>query len=171
MEEVKILSEKLKFDQSINIIAECLVGDAHGCGILIARNGKLWGCKTCEEQLEVVKKGALINIKNALAKVMDKRLKIDLDKWSQVTASEEVKLAANKFISLLPLWILTTTSQKLNTKRLSKKSEKKVHPNEEVDNEDEDAVVAVVEVRPTTRMSDLKGIAIINNLLSINGRI
>lgn len=41
MESVEIVSEKMKFDGSVVTVAECLVGDSTGSGILIARNGML----------------------------------------------------------------------------------------------------------------------------------
>lgn len=34
-------TEKKKFDGSVVRVAECLVGDASGCAILVVRNGKL----------------------------------------------------------------------------------------------------------------------------------
>jgi len=41
VEKINILSEKLRFDGSKQIIAECIIGDQHGCGILLARDRKL----------------------------------------------------------------------------------------------------------------------------------
>lgn len=64
-------------------VAECVVGDASGCGILIARN----------EQIDLLKEGAVIEILNANAKVQkDKFLRIDLDKWSVLKTSDEVSI-------------------------------------------------------------------------------
>ena len=34
------MTEKKKFDGSVSKVAECLVGDSTGCGVLIAKNGK-----------------------------------------------------------------------------------------------------------------------------------
>ena len=77
---MNVVTEKKKFDDSLIKVAECVVGDSTGCGTLIARN----------EQLDIVKEGATITILNALARVQNKFLKIDLDKWSNIKPSDEV---------------------------------------------------------------------------------
>ena len=40
--------------------------------------------------MDVVKEGATINVMNALAKVTNKFLKVDLDKWARVVPSDQV---------------------------------------------------------------------------------
>ncbi len=50
VENVTVISEKMKFDGSTNKICECIVGDSFGCAILLARN----------EQLDIVKEGETI---------------------------------------------------------------------------------------------------------------
>ncbi len=40
------------------------------------------------EQLDIVKEGATLNLLNALAKVQNKFLKLDLDKWSRIQVSD-----------------------------------------------------------------------------------
>ena len=42
------------------------------------------------EKLDIVKAGATINVLNAMAKVDNKFLKIDIDKWSNVKPSDIV---------------------------------------------------------------------------------
>lgn len=74
VEKVDVVTEKKKFDGSVVRVAECLVGDPSGSAILLARN----------EQLEIIKEGATITVLNALAKITNKFLKLDLDKWSKV---------------------------------------------------------------------------------------
>lgn len=59
MESINVVTEKKKFDESVVKVAECVVGDSTGCGTLIARN----------EQLDIIKEGAVISILNANARV------------------------------------------------------------------------------------------------------
>ena len=44
------------------------------------------------EQLDIVKEGATITILNALAKITNKFIKIDIDKWARLIPSEQVKV-------------------------------------------------------------------------------
>ena len=42
-----------------------------------------------DDQLDVVKEGAVITIRNAHAKVVKEHLRIEVDKWAKVEASKE----------------------------------------------------------------------------------
>ena len=89
---VNLVTEKKKFDGSVVKVAECIIGDSTGIVALIARNGK-WDKEfnvVCLEQLDVVKEGTTITVMNALARITNRLLKVELDKWSRVTPSEQV---------------------------------------------------------------------------------
>ena len=59
-------------------MAECIVGDEHGCAKLMAY----------DSQLNVVKEGAIITIRNAHANVVKEHLRVEVDKWAKVEASK-----------------------------------------------------------------------------------
>ena len=79
VQSVKVIKERRRYEGSVNRVAECLVGDQHGCAILIAR----------DEQLDVVKEGAVITIRNAHSVVVNEHLRIEVDRWGKVEASKE----------------------------------------------------------------------------------
>ena len=60
-------------------MAECIVGDEHGCAKMIA----------IDEQLNVVKEGATITIRNANSNVLKEHLRIEIDRWAKVEVSKE----------------------------------------------------------------------------------
>ena len=60
-------------------MAECLVGDQFGCCKLIAT----------DKQLEVVKEGAAVTIRNSHANVVKEHLRIEIDRWAKVEPSKE----------------------------------------------------------------------------------
>lgn len=63
----------------MNRVAECIVGDEHGCAKMIA----------IDEQLNVVKEGATITIRNANSNVLKEHLRIEIDRWAKVEVSKE----------------------------------------------------------------------------------
>ena len=73
---VKIIRQRLRYDGSegLNRVAECIVGDQHGCVKLLA----------FDEQIDVVKEGAVITIRNAHANVVKEHLRLEIDKWAKV---------------------------------------------------------------------------------------
>ena len=75
----------------MNLVAECIVGDEHGCAKLMAY----------DRQLEVIKEGAIITIRNAHANVVKEHMRIEIDKWAKVEASRERigKVNTNKNLS------------------------------------------------------------------------
>ena len=77
---VKIIRQRQRYDgEEINQVAECLVGDQHGCCKLIAT----------DKQLEVVKEGAAITIRNSHANVVKEHLRIEIDRWAKVESCKE----------------------------------------------------------------------------------
>ena len=77
---VKIIRERKRYDgDSMNRVAECLVGDQFGCVKLMA----------FDDQLNVVKEGATITIRNAHANVVKEHLRIEIDRWAKVEPSRE----------------------------------------------------------------------------------
>lgn len=75
----------------MNLVAECIVGDEHGCAKLMAY----------DRQLDVIKEGAIITIRNAHANVVKEHMRIEIDKWAKVEASREriVKVNTTKNLS------------------------------------------------------------------------
>ena len=74
VESVQITRERKRYEGTVNRSAECIVGDEKGCAVLIARDG----------QLDVVKQGANITIRNAHANVVKDHMRIEIDKWAKV---------------------------------------------------------------------------------------
>ena len=75
---VKVIRQRQRYDgDSLNQVAQCIVGDKHACIVLIAH----------DEQLNVVKEGANITIRNAHAAVVREHMRIEIDKWAKVEKS------------------------------------------------------------------------------------
>ena len=76
---MKVTKEIRRYDGSWNRQAECVVGDEHGVMDFLAQN----------EQLDVVKEGATITVRNGHAKVLrdTNRIKLIVDKWGKVEAA------------------------------------------------------------------------------------
>jgi replication factor A1 len=62
----------------MNQVAECIVGDEFGCVKLMA----------FDEQLNTIKEGATITIRNANANVVKEHLRIEIDRWAKVETSK-----------------------------------------------------------------------------------
>jgi replication factor A1 len=78
---VKVTKEIRRYDGSWNRQAECVVGDEQGIMDFLAQN----------EQLDVVKEGATITVRNGHAKVLRDtgRIKLIVDKWGKVEPSKQ----------------------------------------------------------------------------------
>ena len=89
---VKIIRQRQRYDgEELNQVAECVVGDEHGSCKLIAT----------DSQLEVVKEGAVITIRNAHANVVKEHLRIEVDRWAKVeTASKEAAASVTESVNL-----------------------------------------------------------------------
>lgn len=79
VDSVKIIRQRQRYggDQT-NQVAECIVGDEYACVKLMA----------FDEQLKVIKEGALITIRNAHANVVKEHLRIEIDRWAKVESSK-----------------------------------------------------------------------------------
>ena len=80
----------MRYEGNVNRTAECVVGDDYGCAVLIAK----------DDQLDIVKDGAHIIIRNAHANVVEENMRIEIDKWAKVEVdshkkAKSVKLANN----------------------------------------------------------------------------
>ena len=74
VESVNITRERKRYEGTVNRSADCLVGDAHGCAILVAK----------DDQLNTIKEGAHITIRNAHANVVKEHMRIEIDRWAKV---------------------------------------------------------------------------------------
>ena len=80
VESVSVIRQRERYDGgSLNRVGECIVGDEHGCVRLMA----------FDEQLDIIKEGAIITIRNANANVVKEHLRIEVDRWAKVEISKE----------------------------------------------------------------------------------
>ena len=80
VESVKITRERRRYEGTVNRSADCIVGDEHGCAVLIAK----------DDQLDIVKEGAFITIRNAHANVVREHMRIEVDRWAKVETTADV---------------------------------------------------------------------------------
>ncbi len=71
--------EKKRYDGTQIRQAEAIVGDQYGCVKLVAR----------DNQLDVVKEGAVITVRNAHANVVNEHLRLEVDRWGKIESSSE----------------------------------------------------------------------------------
>ena len=81
VQSVNIVRERKRYEGTTNKSAECLVGDEHGCAVLIAK----------DDQLDIVKEGAQITIRNAHANVVKEHMRVEVDRWSKVEVTTDKK--------------------------------------------------------------------------------
>ena len=80
---VTITRERRRYDGgAMNRVAECLVGDQYGCVKLMA----------FDEQLDIVKEGQIITLRNAHANVVKEHLRLEVDRWAKVEKCTSVKI-------------------------------------------------------------------------------
>jgi replication factor A1 len=80
VESVSVIRQRERYDGgSLNRVGECIVGDEHGCVKLMA----------FDEQLDIIKEGAIITIRNANANVVKEHLRIEVDRWAKIEVSKE----------------------------------------------------------------------------------
>ena len=77
VEKVEVTRERLRYEGSMSRQADCLVGDENGCVNLLAR----------DEQLDIIKEGGLITVRNAHANVVKEHMRLEIDKWAKVEVS------------------------------------------------------------------------------------
>ncbi len=71
--------EKKRYDGTQIRQAEAIVGDQYGCVKLIAK----------DNQLDVIKEGAVIVVRNAHANVVNEHLRVEIDRWGKIEPSTE----------------------------------------------------------------------------------
>ena len=74
-----LTKERRRYDGSWIRQAEVLVGDQYGSIKLVAKN----------EQLDVIKEGQTITVRNAHANVVKEHLRLEVDKWGKIEQSTE----------------------------------------------------------------------------------
>ena len=79
VDSVKITRERRRYEGTVNKTAECIVGDEHGCAMMIAK----------DNQLDTVEEGAYITIRNAHANVVKEHMRIEIDRWAKVEKSKD----------------------------------------------------------------------------------
>ena len=77
VETVRITRERRRYEGTVNRSADCIVGDEHGCAVLIAK----------DNQLDLVQEGSFITIRNAHANVVKEHMRIEIDRWAKVETS------------------------------------------------------------------------------------
>lgn len=89
---MNVTKEIRRYDGTWNRQAECVVGDEKGIVEFQATN----------DQLDAVKVGATITVRNALAKVMKEtgRIKLIVDKWGKVEASQSKVSSVNHALNI-----------------------------------------------------------------------
>eukprot|EP00997_Jenningsia_sp_PLL12_P008873 NODE_5719_length_556_cov_64.011834_g4981_i0.p1 GENE.NODE_5719_length_556_cov_64.011834_g4981_i0~~NODE_5719_length_556_cov_64.011834_g4981_i0.p1 ORF type:complete len:107 (+),score=4.50 NODE_5719_length_556_cov_64.011834_g4981_i0:112-432(+) len=79
VKSIKVTRERIRFDGTKMQYADCLVGDAFGCCNMVAKN----------EQLDIIKEGSVITIRNAHSNVVQEHLRIEVDRWGKIEQSKE----------------------------------------------------------------------------------
>ena len=80
VQSVRVTRERRRYDGgAMNRVAECIVGDQYGCIKMMA----------FDEQLKVVREGAVICVRNAHANVVKEHMRLEVDRWAKVEASSE----------------------------------------------------------------------------------
>merc|ERR1711934_633242 len=79
VDSVKITRERRRYEGTVNKTAECIVGDEYGCAIMIAK----------DNQLDIVKEGAFITIRNAHANVVREHMRVEIDRWAKVDTTAD----------------------------------------------------------------------------------
>ena len=76
---MNIVNERRRYDGTWIRQAEVLVGDQFGCVKLWAKN----------EQLDVIKEGSTITVRNCHANVVKEHLRLEVDRWGKIEQSSE----------------------------------------------------------------------------------
>ena len=79
VDSVKVTRERRRYEGTVNKTAECIVGDEYGCAMMIAK----------DNQLDIVKEGAYITIRNAHANVVREHMRIEIDRWAKVETTAD----------------------------------------------------------------------------------
>ena len=76
---MKVTNERRRYDGTVTRTADCIVGDQYGCVNLVAKN----------EQLDLIKEGSVITVRNAHANVVGEHLRLEVDRWGKIEPSTE----------------------------------------------------------------------------------
>lgn len=83
---VKIIRERKRYDGgAMNRVAECIVGDSYGCIKMMAY----------DDQLNTVKEGATITVRNTHANVVKEHCRLEVDRWAKVELSSKTVDSVN----------------------------------------------------------------------------
>jgi len=93
---VKVVGTPTVVESKVGKFWEVKVGDASGTVVLSMR----------ENQKDVAKDGAILEVRNAAAKMISNHIRLTVDKWGKIAASDEsiegeVEMAADKDVSAL----------------------------------------------------------------------
>ena len=95
--EVKVVIQRKRYDEKIVKYAECIVGDKYGCVNFWAKHipaqegeERTKNEQDKMEQLNIIKEGAIITIRNAHAKVYNEHLRLEVDKWAKLEECKNV---------------------------------------------------------------------------------
>ena len=76
---MNLVKERRRYDGTWIRQAECLLGDASGCVKFWAKN----------EQLDILKEGDIVTVRNCHANVVQEHLRLEVDKWGKLEVSSE----------------------------------------------------------------------------------
>merc|ERR1712151_526827 len=80
---ITIIRERRRYDGgAMNRVAEVIVGDQYGCVKLMA----------FDDQLDIIKEGEIISLRNAHANVVKEHLRLEVDRWAKVEKCSGVKI-------------------------------------------------------------------------------
>ena len=83
VQSVRVIRERRRYDGgNLNRVAECIVGDPYGCVKMMA----------FDEQLDIIKEGEIITLRNAHANVVKEHLRLEVDRWAKVEKCTTVKV-------------------------------------------------------------------------------
>ncbi|XP_010475010.1 PREDICTED: uncharacterized protein At4g28440-like [Camelina sativa] len=84
---VKAATRKSSFTQQVRSsrIAECLIGDDTGCILFTARN----------DQVDLMKTGATVILRNAKIDMFKDTMRMAVDKWGRIEVTDHVPFAVN----------------------------------------------------------------------------
>ena len=86
VDSVKIIRQRKRYEGgTMHRVGECIVGDEFGCAKMMA----------FDEQLDIIKEGAVITLRNANANVVKEHLRLEIDRWAKVEASKEKVVKVN----------------------------------------------------------------------------
>ena len=79
MGKVDVKKERRRYDGTMMRQAEVLVGDQFGSVVFFAKN----------EQLDQIKEGQVITVRNCHANVTGEHLRLEVDRWGKIEPSSE----------------------------------------------------------------------------------